>query len=102
MKTYKSILIGICLITLSGCAFSNNIELPDEYIKCEHVESSEVFKYEQENAVMFETNICSPTLRDQDGKCPTVFIINDLRGNVRHYSGLEMQNWSCVEKFSEE
>lgn len=91
---FKSLLFGLLLVVCAGCA-SGEVKLPDEYVRCQHVESGEVFKYEIEDAAIYNPMICSRNLRNPDGQCPTVYVIEDLEEVVRYYTNLEMLNWNC-------
>ena len=99
---FKSISFGIVLMLVSGCALSS-VNLPDEYIECEHTNSGEVFRYLEENSSKYETNICPRAIRrPSTNQCPVVYMFTDLGGNVRFYSEEERQNWICEVKTSQE
>jgi hypothetical protein len=90
----KSLLLFVALSFGSGCALSSST-LPDEYVRCQHVESEEVFKYEEEDAVVHRPVVCPSNVKDANGSCPTIYVITDLNDTVRYYTGLEIVNWRC-------
>jgi len=83
----------ILLMLIISCA---TIQYPDVYDKCTHVESGEVIKFVEGNSTIHSPEECADYLQDQDGRCPTVVIIEDVYGETHHLSGIQVNNYRCI------